>query len=381
MISTDRKLFEENSAVKRRVVEYGKLVEDLHIIVFNKDFRFEKRLIGNNISVYPTNSKNKLFYIFDAIKIGRKIVENWKSKVEDSSNKNNILVTCQDPFETGFVGWVIAKSKKTKLHLQVHTDFLTLDFQTTSVLNKIRSQLAMFLIIQADGVRVVSERIKKSILSWKLKKEEKLSVLPIFVDIEKIKNTEIRFDLHKKYLQFDFIIFTASRFEKEKNLLMMIDIMKEVVKKYPKIGLVVVGEGSQKDILNKKIYKEKMQNNIFVDNWQKDLISYYKTSDLFLFTSNYEGYGMVLLESAVAGCPILTTNVGLVGSVLKEGSVEVCTRKNKRCFIKKILNLVENKNLLEEMTIKAKQDVENNVMKTKEEYLSAYKKDWERCFG
>jgi len=375
MISTDRKLFEDNSAVQRRILEYGGLVEELRIIVFShQNHRFiSQRRIGSNITIHPTNSKNKFFYITDAIKISRKIIGNL-------GNQNEVLVTTQDPFETGFVGWVIAKTRKTKLHLQVHTDFLSWGFQKASIFNKSRGQLASFLIMQADGVRVVSERIKKSIIKWKIAKEDKVSVLPIFVDIEKIKNTEIKFNLKTRYPQFDFIIFTASRFEKEKNISLMIKTMKEVVKKDPKTGLVIVGDGSLRQKLQKTVYDLRLQNNVVFESWTDDLISYYKTADLFLATSNYEGYGLTLLESAVAGCPILTTDVGLVGDVLKKGSVEVCNRGSKRCFVKKILNLIENRNLLDEMKTNALVDIEQRAIKTKEEYLNAYKKDWERCF-
>ena len=36
MISTDRKIFEEGSAVRARMIEYGKLFDELHIVVFTK---------------------------------------------------------------------------------------------------------------------------------------------------------------------------------------------------------------------------------------------------------------------------------------------------------------------------------------------------------
>ncbi len=400
MISTDRKLFEDNSAVRQRIVEYGSLVDELKIIVFNLSTResrimnHESRIFGTNVTLYPTNSRNKLFYIVDAIKIGRRIIVNQKNSFQKPSfthslrlgqkqgfkkNFSDWLVTCQDPFETGLVGWVIAKTKRVKLHLQIHTDFLSWGFQRASIFNKSRGQLASFLIMQSDGVRVVSERIKKSIIKWRIAKEEKISVLPIFVDIEKIKNTESKFNLKTRYSQFNFVIFTASRLEKEKNIKMMLKVMKKVVEKYPKTGLVIVGDGSIKQSSQLKAYSLQLQKNVVFESWQKDLVSYYKTADLFLATSSYEGYGMTLLESAVAGCPTLTTDVGLVGDILQKESIEVCSRGSKRCFVNKILNLIENPNRLSEMKIRAQQDVEEKVLKTKEEYLEAYKKDWERC--
>ena len=52
------------------------------------------------------------------------------------------------------------------------------------------------------------------------------------------------------------------------------------------------------------------------EGWQENLISYYKTANLFLLSSNYEGYGMTLLEAAAAGCPIISTDVGIAGELL-----------------------------------------------------------------
>ena len=44
-IGTDRKIFEEGSAVRERMVEYGKLFEKLEVIVFsNRSMNYESRI-------------------------------------------------------------------------------------------------------------------------------------------------------------------------------------------------------------------------------------------------------------------------------------------------------------------------------------------------
>ena len=45
------------------------------------------------------------------------------------------------------------------------------------------------------------------------------------------------------------------------------------------------------------------------------LISYYKTADLFLNTSLFEGYGMTLVEARAAGCKVVSTDVGVAREV------------------------------------------------------------------
>src|SRR3989344_4301434 len=305
MISTDRKILEENSVVRQRVIQYGSLVEELRVIVFNlkkeinsKSLQFtvdslQKSQIPNtNVFLYPTNSRNRWFYIFDAIRIGRKIIKNYKLKIKNSSNKNEILVTCQDPFETGLVGWCIARKTGAKLQMQIHTDFLSKYFIKESCLNRIRVCIAKFVNQKADGIRVVSERIKNSLSSIDYKLSTKAIVLPIFVDIKNYENKIPAFDLHKKYPQFDFIILMTCRLEKEKNIPLAIDVMREIVKNNHKVGLVIVGDGSLLKSLELKTKNLKLETNIVFEGWQKDLFSYYKTANLYLSFSDYEGYGM-----------------------------------------------------------------------------------------
>jgi len=126
-IGTDRKLFEENSGVRRRAIEYGKFFNELHLIVFtpNND-KFKPQKISDGVFLYPTKSKIRIFFIFDFIKIIRKILK--------SSRKNNVVLTCQDPFETGIVGTLIKLFFNIPLHIQVHTDFSHKYFRQSSLL-------------------------------------------------------------------------------------------------------------------------------------------------------------------------------------------------------------------------------------------------------
>ncbi|PIR97668.1 MAG: hypothetical protein COT91_00240, partial [Candidatus Doudnabacteria bacterium CG10_big_fil_rev_8_21_14_0_10_41_10] len=134
------------------------------------------------------------------------------------------------------------------------------------------------------------------------------------------------------------------------------------MEQHPKVGLVVVGDGSNSESLQRIAYKLQLQNNIIFESWSDDLVSYYKTADLFLNTSNFEGYGMTLIEAAASGCPVLTTDVGLVGDVLKEGSVEICKVGNKKCFIKKLEEILNNKAKLKTMTLKAMEDIDSRII-------------------
>lgn len=368
MISTDRKIFEEKSAVRQRIIEYGSIVEELHIVIFSKK-GFSREKIGDNVWIYPTNSLSRVFYILNAVKIGKRIIKDFKL------SNTSLLITSQDPFETGLVGWFLSRATKVKLQFQIHTDFLSPHFSIGSALNKMRVFIALFLIPKADCIRVVSSRIKESVIKSTKIKESKIVILPIFVDVEKFRKKDIKIDLHKRYSQFDKIILIVSRLEKEKNISFAIRAFSETLKKYPEAGLVIVGDGSEMQKLKKMVDKYDIKKSVVFLGWQDDVMDYYKTADLFVSSSDYEGYGMSILTAYVFGLPILTTDVGLVGDVIKKDEVSVCGIGDLECFIDKMIIALSG-----EVKLLNKSKVILQGVVSQEKYLIDYKKHWRDCF-
>ncbi len=398
MLSTDNKILEEGSEANLRMKEYAGLFEELYIIVVSlknphlnppPDYRGRKTEEGK-LFIYSTNSWNKLSALWGAYKIGKRILGDNNVRLprpEYGARNDNAswVITAQDPFELGLIGYLLKRKFTVPLQLQVHVDFLSPYFWHESLKNKIRVFLAKRLLPWADGIRVVSERIKKSIESslrggvcddaaisrdcFARPRNDKIIVLSIFVDTEKIKNASVKFDLHKKYPQFDFILLMASRLSPEKNIGMAIEAMPVVIKKYPKAGLVIVGAGSDMETLR---LRSGNNPNIIFEPWTEDLASYYKTSDLFLLTSLYEGYARTVIEAMAAGLPVIMTDVGLAGDLVKDGqNGYVLNAGDKRGLVERILKLIENKPLREEFS-------KNNLeavgrLPSKEEYLKQFR--------
>ncbi len=340
-IGTDRKLFEEGSAVRSRIIEYGRLFDELHVVVFAlKSYKLQATSykLSDNVFVYSTNSSSRFFYIFDAIRLGKKIIFSESYKLPATSYQ----LTCQDPFETGLVGWRLAKRFKLPLELQIHTDIGSPYFTSVKLgwrlasLNFVRFWLARFLLPRADKIRVVSVRIKSFLVSELKITENKIEIRPIKIDETKIKNTVVlpENDLRKKYPRFNFIALVAGRFEPEKNFALAIDVWREIVKKFPRAGLIIVGSGSLEKNLKRKVKSEKLEENIIFEQWKGDLIPYYKTANVLLNTSFYEGYGMAMAEAKVAGLPIISTDVGAVNEIFQSGKkVTICPVEDKNCLV------------------------------------------------
>lgn len=323
MISTDRKIFEEGSAVRARQVEYAKEWDEVHIIVFDKvksakskvQSGAQEAVISSNCWAYSTRSWSKFMYPFDAMSLGRFLIE--KRKITE--------ITCQDASLTAMAGLSLKKQFNIPLEMQLHEDIGSPYFSQTGI-HRIRKSLALSYLPKADRIRVVSTKIKDFLTGPLGIDAAKITVKPIVVDTEKVKQAPILpgADLHTKYPQFEKIVLVASRLEKEKNVILAIRAWVEVIAKVreagSKAGLIIVGSGSQEKMLKMEVARLGMAGanpDVIFEPWadQGTLFSYYKSCDQFLVTSLFEGYGMALVEAKAAGCKIVSTDVGVAREV------------------------------------------------------------------
>ncbi len=367
MISTDRNSFKLGSATRMRMEEYGTLAEIFIIVFSKKSLNLQAENISSTVHLYPTNSITRWGYIFDALKLGSQIMR--QNSIE--------VITAQDPFETGIVTWWLARKFKKKFQIQIHTDFLS-PFFKNSLLQKMRVLMAKFLLPRADSVRVVSERIKGVLTNWKLKTEP--VVLPIFVDPSRFMEGPHQDDLHERYPQFSFIVLMISRLSVEKNIQLAIDAIGEVRHQHQKVGLVIVGDGPLKESLKQYTLAKGLKDTVVFESWKEEVAGYYKTADLFLLTSLYEGFGLTLVEASLSGCPVVSTDVGIAPLLYpEERDKYVCPVGDMWCVAEKILYSINNLHFRQKFSLNAKHLLERqNFITTKDVYLKKYVGLWEK---
>lgn len=363
-IGSDRKLFDIKSAVSTRMIEYGKKIGSLHIVVFTLASQgFSKTKLSDEVTVYPTQSNSRVGYIFDAIRIGKEIVVTEKFVRGDS------VVTCQDPFESGLVGWRVASAFRLPLHLQIHTDFLSPYFQT-SFLQKIRVMLAKFLLPKASGIRVVSKRIATSISQAGIKLSCKPQILPIRIMVP--QNSDYTLEKIRLFPEFTFVTVIASRLEKEKRIGDALTAYKTIVSVYPHAGLVIAGDGSQMTRLKQYAKHLGISESVRFLGWSDDVLKVIASADVFLSVSEYEGYGMSIIEAGLLGVPVVATDVGVAGDVLMNGKNSyVCPVGDIACITHAISELIVHNDIRHELAIALQKDIKDSIP-NQEQYIDSY---------
>lgn len=390
-ISTDREIFREGSESRERMRGYASIADEMTIIVFTKYFsHFKPVQIAPNSWAYPTNSLSRWLYVLSAYRLAKRLFtftregENGKETAASVEKTPLDLVSAQDPFECGLAGYCLSKSFRVPLHLQIHTDFLNEYFLRGSRLNFLRLFIAKFLLRRHGDVRVVSERIKMSILkkmTFHRNTFPRIEVLPVFVDREKFKNAEDTVHLSEKYSGYDLLVLVIARLEKEKNVELAIRLVAMAKQRNPEplIGLVIVGDGSQRKYLEKTAQSFGIGDQVFFEGAVSDPAPYYKSADVLLVTSRYEGYGRQIAEAVSAGCLVITRDVGAAKEIVTKSSGIVCGETDEECLLHNMLLLAGNRQIRDQLKNSALTVALRSTPETKQLYLERYREILEKA--
>lgn len=364
MISSDRNILVPGSAVSERMKEYGALVGELHIVLLSDaEHGLKDKQLSNNIWVYTTNSSLNFLRPIDAFRLGKKVV------FDSQFVRGRSIITTQDPFECGWVGLKVKKKWRLPLEVQLHTDPFSPYF--SGLLNQVRKIIARRVLRNANGVRVVTLGLKSKISGFT---SANIRVLPIYVDKKKIEDGKISFDLHARY-GWHFILLAVSRLSPEKNLGFALRVLALVREKFPNTGLVIVGSGPEEKVLKLKVKSLKLEDVVEFVGWQNDLASFYKTANVFVQTSFFEGYGLSLIEAGLCGLPIITTPVGIAQELEHGKDALIYPVDNPELFAQGVVDLIENNYKRENLRTNMKHTLETKLM-SKADYMAQIKDSW-----
>ena len=176
-----------------------------------------------------------------------------------------------------------------------------------------------------------------------------------------------------------FRLLYVGKIEPRRNVYFLVKLFESLEKEYSETELILVGDGEKK-------YLQSFLDEIapFIKNGkikylkkatQKELISIYQNSNLFVFPSNYEIFGMVLLESMFFGLPVISSMNGGASVLIQNGEngyIMDCFDIQK--WMEKIIQLVKDQNQCAEMGKKAHETIEKYFLweRLADQFLNAY---------
>jgi glycosyltransferase involved in cell wall biosynthesis len=151
-----------------------------------------------------------------------------------------------------------------------------------------------------------------------------ISVLPIGLDYKKEQKACHLYSKIKNYKsQYDKMLLYVGKIEKRRNPLFLIDILSCLDSN---IALIIIGEGPLDTQMMKYARKKNVLNRLFVIKFipNNEIHYVYKICDVFLLPTNYEIYGMVVMEALFNGIPVIATPEAGTISILTDNVLGIC---------------------------------------------------------
>lgn len=175
----------------------------------------------------------------------------------------------------------------------------------------------------------------------------------------------------------DFVLIEVGELNKNKNQMMAINTMAKLVKENSKIHLLLVGKGPQEDFYKNKINKYKLEKNVHMLGYRKDIPQLLKISDILLSLSYREGLPVNVMEGMASNLPIIVTDCRGNRDLIKNDENGYVIKFNDILALKeKIIFLLENKNISDKFKRKSKRITKcYNTETVKKKMLCIYHKN------
>lgn len=134
---------------------------------------------------------------------------------------------------------------------------------------------------------------------------------------------------------------TISRLTRQKDLPTMFSAFAQFLHLYPNSTLLIVGGGEDKGVLVDLAKKLDIYENIEWVGRTSDVLKYLSKMDIFVLSSLYEGFGLVLLEAMDAGVPVIASNNSAVPEVVGEDFPGLALTGDVQDFCQRIIHFLE----------------------------------------
>lgn len=233
------------------------------------------------------------------------------------------VVHVHHPFLLGMTGLHAARAEKLPVVFTYHTQYeqyahyLPWD---SSMVKELAVGVATRFANSCDGVIAPSSDIARQLEERGV--DVPVRVIPTGVDLRRFRSGDRSWlRSHLNLPEGQQVMLFVSRLAKEKNVGHLVESFARVAERKGDVHLVLVGQGDEVDNLKKMARAHDLEKRVHFTGTLSgtDLISAYKSADLFVFASTTETQGMVVLEAMAGGCPVVAVDASGVRDVVVNG--------------------------------------------------------------
>ena len=190
---------------------------------------------------------------------------------------------------------------------------------------------------------------------------EKINVIPNGVNLTNFNGIDRDYDFRRRYaMDNEKIILYIGRLVHEKGVQHLISAMPKIINGYNDTKLIIGGKGGMYDELREQARNLGIENKVYFTGYlsSKEVQKMYKCADIAVFPSTYEPFGIVALESMLAGVPTVVSDIGGLDEIVNHGVNGMKSYAgNPNSIADSVLTLLYNHQLCDNITKNAKAKV------------------------
>lgn len=200
------------------------------------------------------------------------------------------------------VAWMVARLNNARLALVIHG----IEAWTPR-----RSLLLNRVPLSVDAVIAVSHHSAEKFSAWSKVPIERAFILPNSVDLNRFVAQPPDQALLERYgLQSNKVILTVGRLaslERYKGFDEIIELLPRLIERFPTLKYMVVGDGRDRERLEAKARAVGVEDRVVFTGRiaESEKVAHYNLADAYVMPSFGEGFGIVLIEAAACGLPIV----------------------------------------------------------------------------
>jgi phosphatidylinositol alpha-1,6-mannosyltransferase len=238
------------------------------------------------------------------------------------------------------VAWLVARLRSARLALIIHG---------TEAWTPSRKLLANWLVRRLDAVIAVSRYSAEQFTRWSKVPIERVFVLPNSVDLNTFQPRPRDPVLLKRYgLEGHKVILTVGRLasrERQKGFDQLIELMPRLLRLFPEIKYLIVGDGDDRSRLEAKARRYGVASHIIFAGQipESEKIAHYNIADAYVMPSVGEGFGIVLIEAAACGVPVIGSCADGSREALRNGILgQLIDPRNPGELIEAVSDILKN---------------------------------------
>lgn len=282
----------------------------------------------------------------------RRIVRTIRVGIQEARRlPGRTVVSGQDPFAAGMIAYLISRLTNHPLELQEHGDFWSGTWVKERWEHRFWGWVGIRLLRRAERVRVVSERVKEHLMVQGVA-TNKIAIIPVAQELERFLAQPLT-----EFKHAEQVIRVPGRFVEQKRLDILLRAFAIVHEKYLNTRLELVGVGPLESELRQQVERYGLSQVVSIRPWASPE-SLWEGADLFVLSSAYEGFGRTITEAMAAGVPVISTEVGCAGSVLRpEIDGLVVPVGDVSALAQAMIRLLEDDEARERMRVSARERV------------------------